>query len=408
MTRIAGACLGVRSRLAALLCGFSLACAGQTPATDAKRWLQIYGFAMMDAGYDFKQTHPDWFDVVRPTKLPSRKNEFGADGNTYFSVRQTRFGARSEVPTTLGPLSTLFEFELFGTGVDAGQTTFRLRHAYGELGQFGAGQTWSPFMDIDVFPNSVEYWGPTGMVFFRNVQFRWMPLKGDSRITLALERPGASADQGRYADRIELQDVRPNFPAPDFSGEARLGRKWGYVEAAGIVRRIQWVDIGTDQFDLSGDAWGWGINLSSNLKVHKNNVIKLQVVYGKGVQNYMNDAPADVGPVPDPSNTRTPLTGKPIPLLGIVAFYDHYWSEKWSSTVGYSRLDTDNTSGQSDNAFRVGQYAVTNLLYYPVKDAMAGVEFQYGYRKNFRDGWSVPDYRIQFSFKYNFSFRLGG
>ena len=64
----------------------------------------------------------------------------------------------------------MFEFELFGTGVDEGQTTFRLRHAYGELGGFGAGQTWSPFMDPDVFPNSLEYWGPTGMVFFRNVQ----------------------------------------------------------------------------------------------------------------------------------------------------------------------------------------------------------------------------------------------
>ena len=84
------------------------------------------------------------------------------------------------MPTAAGEIKTTFEFELFGTGVDAGQTTFRLRHAYGELGQFGAGQTWSPFMDIDVFPNSVEYWGPNGMVFFRNVQVRWMPIQGDS------------------------------------------------------------------------------------------------------------------------------------------------------------------------------------------------------------------------------------
>jgi len=37
----------------------------------------------------------------------------------------------------------VFEFELFGTGVDEGQTTFRLRHAYGEFGHFLAGQTWS-------------------------------------------------------------------------------------------------------------------------------------------------------------------------------------------------------------------------------------------------------------------------
>ena len=124
-------------------------------------------------------------------------------------------------------------------------------------------------MDIDVFPNSVEYWGPNGMVFFRNVQFRWMPVQGESRVTLALERPGASADQGVYAGRIELQDVRPHFPMPDISGEARLGRSWGYVEAAGMLRRIKWVDNGTDAFDLSGGAWGWGVNFSSNLKAYQ-------------------------------------------------------------------------------------------------------------------------------------------
>jgi hypothetical protein len=373
-----------------------------------KPWLDIYGFAMMDAGYDFKQTDPNWFDVVRPIKLPSKKNEFGPNGNTYFSVRQTRFGAKSEVPTQVGILKTHFEFELFGTGADAGQTTFRLRHAYGEIGQFGAGQTWSPFMDIDVFPNSIEYWGPNGMVFFRNVQFRWMPVQGESRITLAVERPGASADQGVYSNRIELQDVKPHFPSPDFSGEARLGRKWGYVEIAGMLRRIEWEDQGTDQYDLSGGAWGWGLNFSSNLKVHKKNVIKLQVVYGKGIQNYMNDAPADIGIRNKFGNPRTPVVGVPLPLLGIVAFYDHYWSDKFSSTIGYSRLDIDNSNGQAANAFRVGQYAVSNLLYYPVKDVMAGAEFQYGYRKNFKDGFSVPDYRVQFSFKYNFSFRIGG
>jgi hypothetical protein len=53
------------------------------------------------------------------------------------------------------------------------------------------------------------------MVFFRNVQFRWMPIKGDTRMTIALERPGASADAGIYADRVELQGVSPCFPLPD-------------------------------------------------------------------------------------------------------------------------------------------------------------------------------------------------
>ena len=124
---------------------------------EQKKTMEIYGFIMMDAGYNANQIHPDWFDVVRPTKLPSFKNEFGTDGNFYFSVRQTRLGFKNYFQTPLGELKTHFEFEMFGTGVDAGQTTIRLRHAYAELGKFGAGQYWSPFMDIDVFPNTVEY-----------------------------------------------------------------------------------------------------------------------------------------------------------------------------------------------------------------------------------------------------------
>ena len=205
--------------------------------------------------------NPNWYDVVRPTQLPSFKNEFAPSGNVYASVRQTRFGVKSSTPTPYGDLNTIFEFELFGTGVDAGQTTFRLRHAYGELGQFGAGQTWSPFMDIGVFPNTVEYWGPNGMVFFRNVQVRWMPIrKKTGSVTIALERPGASGDQGVYADRIELSNIRPRFNFPDLSGNARIDRNWGYVQMAGIVRKIGWVDTSGNPVNLGASVVGWGVN----------------------------------------------------------------------------------------------------------------------------------------------------
>src|SRR5262245_2966224 len=211
----------------------SLLCTAPARAQEIKdTTMDLYGFIMLDMGYEANQMDPDWRDAARPTKLPSFDNEFGADGHWLASVKQTRFGVKTSTPTGLGDLKTTFEFELFGTGDDAGQTTFRLRHAYGELGQFGAGQTWSPFMDIDIFPNSIEYWGPNGMVFFRNVQLRWMPIQGDTRLTVALERPGASADQGEFEDRIELQNVTGHFPYPDLSAEYRLGRPWGYVEIA--------------------------------------------------------------------------------------------------------------------------------------------------------------------------------
>ncbi|HEU0052761.1 MAG TPA: DcaP family trimeric outer membrane transporter, partial [Longimicrobium sp.] len=291
----------------------------------------------------------------------------------------------------------------FGTGVDAGQTTFRLRHAYGELGKFGAGQTWSPVMDIDVFPNSLEYWGPNGMVFFRNVQIRYMPIQGDSRVTIALERPGASGDGGVYADRIELSDIVPHFRYPDLSAEGRYARKWGYLELAAILRWIGWEDVGEDTFDLSGDEIGWGINVSSNLKPSRHDVLRLQVVYGEGIENYMNDAPADIGIVDNFDDPETPVTGEALPVLGIVAFLDHAWSDRFSTSLGYSRVDIDNTPQQAPDAFKSGQYALLNLLYYPIKNVTMGIEGQWAQRENHSDGFDADDWRIQLGFKYNFS-----
>jgi hypothetical protein len=178
--------------------------------------LDIYGFAMLDTGYEANAADPNWFDVARPTKLPSFEGQYGKNGNWFAGVRQSRLGFKGFLPTSAGLVKTIFEFEMFGTGADAGQTTFRLRHAWGELGQFGAGQTWSPYMDPDVWPNSIEYWGPPGMVFFRNVQIRWTPYQdGGSNMQIALERPGASGDAGLASDRVALQGVKPRFPLPD-------------------------------------------------------------------------------------------------------------------------------------------------------------------------------------------------
>src|SRR5262245_26876649 len=224
-------------------------------AADDKSKIDLYGFVMLDMGYDADSVNPDWYDVLRPTKLPAFADEFGQDGNFWASVRQTRFGVKSWFPTKDGEIYTIFEFELFGTGVDAGQTTFRLRQAYGQWKELGAGQTWSAFMDPDVFPNSIEYWGPNGMVFFRNIQIRWMPMQGDNSLTLALERPGASGDSGVANEFVATQGVQGRFPAPDVTGNFRMNRKWGHLQFSGALRYIKWDDNVPDAFNLSGDAF---------------------------------------------------------------------------------------------------------------------------------------------------------
>ena len=369
--------------------------------------MDIYGHAMLDMGYQSKQSDPDWFDVMRPTKLPSSENEYGDDGEFYSGVRQSRLGIKTSTPTALGDLKTTFEFELFGVGADAGQTTFRLRHAWGELGQFGAGQTWSTFMDPDVFPNSIEYWGPSGMVFYRNVQARWTPWQdGDSRFAVSLERPGASGDGGDFDELLAEENIKGDFEVPDLVAQYRWADDWGHVQLAGILREIKWKDTNKDAIDLSGKETGWGFNLSSNYRLGQH-VIRGSVVYGEGIQNYMNDANADIGVVAEPGNASRPIRGEAIPMLGLVGFIDLNWSEEWTSTIGYSMQDNDLPDGSADTSFERGQYALANLLWHPVPQVVMGPEIQWIKRDNYGP-FSAEDVRLQFSAKYNFSHTMGG
>jgi hypothetical protein len=367
---------------------------------DKRLSMEIFGFMLPNAIYDFKQMDPKWFDAPRPTKLPAYKDQFAPDGQVYFGVRESRFAVKGYTPTPLGTLTTWFEFDMFGSGSDAGQTTIHLRHAYGEVGKFGFGQTWSIFMDPDVFPNDYDFWGPNGMANLRNVEFRYMPIRGDTKLSFALGKPNATADDGVYSSMIELKNVRSHYTLPDFMAEYRYGKPWGYVELAGLVRSLQWKDLDTTGKDYSGKKVGWGFNLSSRIKFFKRDQLHLQLLYGEGIENYVRDAPADIG-----IKTLGPnaIEGVALPVTGFVSFYDHYWNQKFASTIGYSFVKIDNSNGQAPSAFRKGEYALTNLIYSPAKNIDLEVELQYLTRKNFSDGWSTNDPRIEFKFRYSFS-----
>jgi hypothetical protein len=375
-----------------------------------KPTLEIYGFGQADAIADFKTNDPKWYDVNRPSKLPSSDGQFGENGHFYLSPRQSRFGAKAEIPTGNGPVKAQFEFDMFGVGGDAGQTTIRLRHAYGQYKKLGAGQTNSQFMDIDVFPNVIDYWGPNGMLFFRNVQVFYNVIDDAKQsLTVAIENPGASGDGGVYSDRIEVQNIKPRFPAPDFTVGYRLNRSWGHVKGAGILRKISYDDaIKNDPLDLSGSVTGWGLSISSALKAGANDTLRLQFVGGQGIANYFNDAPIDVAIENNLGNATTPIVGKALPITGLVLYLDHTWNKTLTSSGGYSRVDYTNSDAQAPSAYKSGQYASFNVLCTPVPNVLTGAEFQWAHRENFKDGFSSDDVRVQFSFKYSFSLKVGG
>jgi hypothetical protein len=403
-TRFAFRLLTAASALA--VAGTGAAFAQTVPTFD------VYGFGQVDYIQDFNRVDPLWEATLRPSKIPTSDDQFGGDGQATLSARQSRLGVQSRQDIGGRELFVKFEFDLYGVGDDAGQTTIRLRHAYGEWGPILGGQTNTAFMDGDIFPNTIDYWGPNGMVFVRNPQIRYTFKSGQSRFVVAIEKPNNDIDPGfiRTLEPVLGFTFQPDEEAPDLTGHYRFDDDWGHVQIAGILRSVGYEASGTAGNEPKGTEMGWGLNLTSNIKVFEKDVIHLGVVYGEGISNYMNDGGMDLGPNVNPVVSQ-PIVGAPpvldlsaeaVPLLGLTAYFDHYWDDFWSSSIGWSQTSVDNTSFQTPDAYASGQYASANLLYTPDKRIMMGGELLWGQRED-NNGAHGEDFRIQFTVKYNFS-----
>jgi len=369
----------------------------------------IYGFVQADTIYDFKRVDPDWEDTLRVTTIPTQKGLYGNNGDVIFSVRQSRLGVKGNYGEDI---TYNLEGELFGVGSDQGQTTLRVRQAWATYKNFGMGQTWSNFMDIDIFPNTIDYWGPTGMVFYRNKQARYSFPLNDGVFSLSLEDPNTafSIGQFRNTDGCDLPNPSPDCASsdstaedifqsyndiPDLTGRYRRSGDFGHFQVAGIARKL-----GYERLDNGGKDYklGWGINASAALNTWGPDNLMLQVVYGEGIGNYMNDGGLDL--VPDSADLLL-AEAETVPLLGIVSYYDHFWNERWASSIGWSMIDLDNGAGQAETEFKRGQIATVNLLHYPADHVLLGTEISWGQRENI-NGAVGSDYRVQFSLKVDF------
>lgn len=387
----------------------ALALVSSSAAADTHN-LEIYGFAQVDAIQDFDRVNPAWDATLRPSRIPTEDGQFGGDGQSIFSARQSRLGVKGDGVIADRPYEVKFEIDMFGVGQDEGQTTIRLRHAYGSWGPILGGQTHSLFMDIDLFPNIIDYWGPPGMVFLRNPQVRYTFLDKDGwKAAVALEHPSDDIDPGgiRVLDAELAASFQADEELPDLTAQVRYDGEWGHVQLSGIARKVGFETLGTPDNKPSNSKFGWGLALSTNLKWSLA-TFRLGAVYGEGIASYMNDGGTDLAskindiPTQPPPTPAQLLEATAVQLLGITAYVDLQWTKQLSSALGYSFTEVDNTNFQGPTAFDKGEYASGNLLWAPSDRILTGIELLWGKRTD-NDGDTGQDVRLQYSFKISFT-----
>jgi len=375
------------------------------PGTDTS--VKIGGYIKGDSIYDVNSDLGDTFAVSAIPADGSTADD--REGHFRAHARQTRINLQTWTPTDLGEIHTYVEGDFFGTGgneVFSNSTSFRLRHAYGELGPLLVGQTWSNFMYLDSYPDTVDFFGPAGIPFVRQGQVRYTHEAGDNlSLSLALEN---SEFSGRGPDEETIGSTRNTAndlqfgidTLPDFTGRATYSTDLFSASLSGVARLLD-VDDGGDLTNGPADdsTFGWGLlaagvlHLGEVSDIFGQDSLQANFTYGDGVGRYLingfnQDARLDTNGSLDT-----------IRSWGVAASYTHYWTDELRSNIVYGHYDTESFAPDATDTL---DSIHVNLMWTPVDQVQFGLEWMYGMR-GFGDSDLDNDaQRIQFAAQFLF------
>jgi len=351
---------------------------------------KIGGSARLDAIQDFgRNGNPNWFI---PATIPVGPQKRFDDNTDHFVLHGK--GSRLSVdvlrPGDDNHFHIYYENDFFGDSANS-SLVYRVRHFYGEAWGVLAGHTFSNFMDIDVYPDLIDYEGPNGLVYVRQPQIRYTyPLAdGHTKIAVAIENPNPliDTDDSRLGTNSE---VHHRFP--DLTAHLRYDEpKWGHFQLSGVYRQLSYEN------ELRRDETnGWGVSASLGLNLSPRDSVQLQATYGEGIARYIQD--------PSVYNLDAGLDSAgslhAIPVLAVSAGYTHHWSDRWRSTLTYSYAQVDPEFSNGPDSYRRSHYAAANLIYQSSSAVSFGLEYLYGLNE-LLDGNSAPAHRLDFVIKYD-------
>ena len=192
----------------------------------------------------------------------------------YAGARQSRLGMETRVDTRIGRVRTYLEMD-FASPVTP--YAFRLRHAYGQIGYWTLGHTWSTFTDVSSIPRTVDLEGPPSGIYVRHGLIRYEKLFTDDLIIgISLENPLKDFENPYDSLKVDFQQ---SF---DVVGKFRLNfENKTHFQFTMLYRRLFYSSPDGGKF-----INGYGFQFSGRFYLTPIDQITTQLVIGRAISRY--------------------------------------------------------------------------------------------------------------------------
>jgi hypothetical protein len=225
------------------------------------------------------------------------------------------------------------------------------------------------------------------VIFARQAQVRWTQPFSGGQWSIALENPETVASLATGTS-FRADDDR----LPDFAANVHFDTSFGKYSIAGVARQLRIDSLSAPATREQKLVTAFGIN--GVVPTFGKDDLRLSAYAGNGIGRYsigfLSDAIVD-------ANSRLVA---PTQWLAMAA-YRHYWSANLRSTVAFSAVGVSNPEGTAATVNKSSDSAHLNVIWSPVPQANAGLEYIYA-RREVQGGDSGNVNRVQASVQYFF------
>lgn len=292
------------------------------------------------------------------------------------------------LPGDANQIGIFFKGNFMGEG-----NSFNCYHFYARYRGLTVGYTTGVFSDGAAEPMTIDFEGPNAYPYLTLFNASWTQ-KFSSHISgaIGIDAPTASMTTG-----TTTAVVNQRIPAIPVYLQYEYNGGNNHVRLSGLARPLQYRNSVNNS---NSTMVGLGVQISGMTTVVGPLSLNYNAVYGRGISNYLQD---DNGLGVDAVNLTEEGKMDMVNSFGVTGGLSYTFSPKVSSNVTYSHLLNmlPDQAATQESQYRYGDYVAANVVYTVNKFVSAGIEYDYGHRKDF-SGNSLHANRLQVQFAMTF------